>query len=201
MDLYPYALFFHILGAIGVFVGFGLQAVAVARMRRVSSRDELIGWMGVMGAPRVLAPISMLVILATGLYMVATRWSLDSWAGAGLVGLLVLGAIGGLVTGRTMLAIGRMLPAEGDMLSPAMRARLSAPTLTLALWLETGLAIAIVAVMVVKPGFLTSIGVLVAGSVVGAGAGVAAQRAAPQVIADLGGTEGDDAAHGASGAA
>lgn len=156
MDLYPYALLLHILGAIGLFVALTLQWLAAIRMRGSTTRAELIGWMEVMRMPRVIAPTAMVVQLVSGLFMASSKWTMDTWAGAGLLGLIVLAAFGALLTGRTMIALGRILEHEPTGLSPNLREQATSPTLLLALWLQTGLAVGIVSVMTLKPDLVTS---------------------------------------------
>jgi hypothetical protein len=185
MDIYPYALLLHIVGALGVFVGLGLQWLAVGRMRGAMTRTELSTWMSVMTTPRVIAPVSMLTLLITGLYMAVTQWRMDSWPGAGLLGLIVLALVGALMTGRTMIQLGRMLESEQETLAPRVRSLLAELTLPLALWIQTGLALGIVTVMVLKPDFVTSIAILAIGAVIGG------------LIASAGGTTRSPMARGA----
>ncbi len=184
MDLYPYALLLHILGAIGVFVSLGLQWLAATRLRGSQTRNELLTWRGVMTLPRAIAPLSMLALLLSGLYMALTQWTMDTWTGAGFIGLITLAALGALLTGRTMIRLNRLLEEEPDGFSPRLREQAGNPTLLLALWLQTGLAIGVVSIMVLKPDFVASLGVLVAATVVGgvlfaATSGTRAVRADP----------------------
>ena len=68
-----------------------------------------------------------------------------------------------------MAGIGRSLSEDprGDRLSPAIVERLQAPTLTLAIWLQAGLATGVVTIMTLKPDFLPSLLVLILGAIVG----------------------------------
>ena len=123
--MYTISLFTHIVAALGLFVAAGLGAGSVvARLPRVRTRDEAVSWMSVMTPLRALGPVSLVLILASGLYMAAVGWGFDRWTGAALIGLAVLLVLGELLTGRTMLGLGRALSAERQVLSPAFRERL-----------------------------------------------------------------------------
>src|SRR5438045_8963965 len=69
MTIYTIVLFFHVSGAIGYFVSmgtwlFGLSALRRAqRVEQVRALSHLVGWSGALFA------ISVLLILATGLYL------------------------------------------------------------------------------------------------------------------------------------
>ena len=85
MDAYRIALFVHILGGIGLFAAFAFEWVATARLRRSSTRDQVITWLGVRSLVQRLGPLSMALVLAPGLTMTAVRWTFIGWPGVALI--------------------------------------------------------------------------------------------------------------------
>src|SRR6266700_414632 len=95
MTIYTIVLFFHVSGAIGYFVSmgtwlFGLSALRRAqRVEQVRALTHLVGWSGPLFA------ISVLLILATGLYMALTAWGLQTgWIDVALISLILIAPLG-----------------------------------------------------------------------------------------------------------
>ena len=150
MTLYSFALFLHIVGALLLFVLLTVEGVTL--------RD------GTTGARfnRVLGPISALLILVPGLFMVASGAGWRPWVGVGFVSWLLIAALG-TITGITLL-----------------RGSLSARTAAISWSARIGLAVAVVFVMTVKPDLLVSLIAVVVGVAAGlAGGTLAARRAQP----------------------
>src|SRR6478672_7911700 len=90
MTLYSIALFLHIVGALLLFVLLTVEGVTLRN--------------GTTGARfnRVLGPISALLILVPGLFMVASGAGWQTWVGIGFVSWLLIAVIG-TITGITLL--------------------------------------------------------------------------------------------------
>src|SRR5438477_11363513 len=90
MTIYTIVLFFHVSGAIGYFVSmrtwlFGLSPLRRAqRVEQVRALTHLAGWSGPLFA------ISLLLILATGLYIALTAWGLQTGRFAGALSIPIL---------------------------------------------------------------------------------------------------------------
>jgi hypothetical protein len=141
VDLYSVALFGHIVGVLLVFVlltveGLGLRlGFAYAQLNRV------------------LGPLSALLILVPGFYMMRVQWGWTGWVVAGLVTYAVI-AVSGAYTGIRVMR-GRMGP-RGAIFS----------------WLvRTGAALAVVFDMTVKPDALASVVAVLVGAALGAAVG------------------------------
>lgn len=173
---YSIALFIHIVGALGLSAAIGLEWLVVTRLPGVTTHDEALGWMSVMSLVRWIGPGSLILILLPGLYMAATRWGFERWPGAALIGFALLLVLGGLMTGRTMLGLGRAIAGEEAELSAAFRRRLQSPTQRRGLSTRTGLALGIVALMVFKPDLLPGVVLLGLSMVLGLAASFSAGR-------------------------
>src|SRR5437588_10139064 len=84
MSLYPIALFLHVSGAIGYFVAMGTWLFGLASMRRAQRVEQVRSIVQLVGLSGPLFGISVLLLLAAGLYLALTAWSL-------LTGLIVGG--------------------------------------------------------------------------------------------------------------
>lgn len=140
------ALFLHVLAAMGLFSGFALELVLVVRVRHATARDELARLLGEHARlGRLYAP-SALLILLSGVYLTfaANAWG-AGWPAAGLLGLVLLGLMGGLVTGSTARRLARALPSHADGVDPAGR------SLVRSVWHRIWIAVGILFVMTVQP--------------------------------------------------
>lgn len=142
MDLYSFALFVHIVGAVLLFVLLTVEGVGLR--------------VGFSAAPmnRILGPISAVAILVPGAYMM---WAQVGWTGWVAVGIAtyVLIAVVGAFTGINL-----------------MRGRMSHRAATLSWLVRIGMALAVLFDMTVKPNGLVAATVVVAGALLGAGVGL-----------------------------
>lgn len=146
MDLYSIVLFAHIVGALLVFVlltveGLGLRfGFAYAQVNRV------------------LGPVSAVLILVPGLYMMKVQWGWTGWVVTGIVAYALI-AVLGAYTGVRVLRGG--MDRAAAVMSWAVR---------------IGMALGVVFDMTIKPGVLVSVLGVVAGIALGMAAGMVARR-------------------------
>ena len=95
--------------------------------------------------------ISLLILLISGFYMTATVWGGVAWISVALGALIVLGALGGILTGLRMRAIRRTIVAENGPISAAFYRLLHHPLLWLSIQTRVAIALGIVFLMTVKP--------------------------------------------------
>jgi hypothetical protein len=171
--MYSILLFLHIVGALGLFTSLAFEQAGLFNLRRAQTNAQAREWLSLLRALQRIQGPSALVLVATGLYMMATRWSQQAWAGLGLVGMVLMAIIGVAVTARRMKAIARALAAGGGQLPAALRARLDDSALGMSASVRVALALGIVFNMSVKP----AVGGAVAALVIAAALGlVAGQR-------------------------
>jgi hypothetical protein len=149
--MYSILLFVHIVGALGIFASLAVEHAGLFHLRRAVSSAQAREWLSLLRTLQRIQGPSALALLATGLYMMATRWSHQAWAGLGLVGMILMAVIGVTVTGRRMKAIGAAAFSGDGPLLPAIRDRLADPMLRLSLSVRLALALGIVFNMSVKP--------------------------------------------------
>jgi uncharacterized membrane protein len=153
---YDWLLFLHIAGAFVVLGGatmagaFNLFALGRERASEIVLLYRLVRFAA------VAIPVGMVVALAFGLWLVDEAgygWG-EAWIVIALVLWVVANALGGIGGKREKETrqLAERLVAEGDVVTPELRARLRDPV-TLALSWGSGLAVlAILALMIWKPG-------------------------------------------------
>jgi uncharacterized membrane protein len=109
-------LFIHVISAMGIFLALGIEGIALAQLRRATDgaavRAALVSFSAVQ---RVAGP-SMLLLLISGLYLAKAYWQWKgAWMGLGFLGLVAVGAIGGVLTGRNMRRLRKALETGGEI--------------------------------------------------------------------------------------
>lgn len=170
--MYSILLFLHIVGALGLFASLAIEQAGLVNLRRAQTIAQAREWLSLLRTLQRIQGPSALVLVATGLYMMATRWSHQAWAGLGLVGMVVMAIVGISVTGRRMKGIGRAMPAADGPLPGALRARLDDSALGTSASVRVALALGIVFNMSVKPATPGAVAALV----VATGLGLLAAR-------------------------
>jgi hypothetical protein len=146
MTLYSIALFFHIVGALLLFVLLTIEGVAL-RQGFMAARLN-----------RVLGPISALFILVPGLYLTVSQWGWKGWIVVGLAAWILI-SVGGAATSISLLA-----------------GRLNTRTAAASWLIRVGLALGAIFIMTVKPDLLLAVIAVVVGASIGGAAAFASMR-------------------------
>jgi hypothetical protein len=169
MSDYQIALSIHLLALLAATAASGIVHLAAARRAAAPTLREAMEWGRLMGSTSRVFPIAVVTLVATGAYMVAGRWHWNTgWVIAGLVGAVSLLASGAVLGRRSALEarenVRRLQLAGRDIPNNAT------PDRGVALLSEanTGLALAIVLVMTLKPRLAVSLVVLAIGVTAGA---------------------------------
>src|SRR5437660_9412757 len=95
MSIYNIVLFLHVSGAIGYFVSMGTWLFGIAAIRRAQRVEQVRALTNLVGRLGPLFGISVLLILATGLYMAITSWGiLTGWIDVALISLILIAPLG-----------------------------------------------------------------------------------------------------------
>lgn len=162
MSYYSIALFLHITGALGFFVALGVELITLRQMVRCTAAEQAREWLRAAVGVRRLGFASMMILLASGFYMMAIAQVGGAWIIVAFWSLVVLAILAAALSFRRMAAIGRALAAEVGPLSPSLRQDLYHPVLWMAIKLRVAIALGIVFLMTVKPdlgGSLLAIGI------------------------------------------
>ncbi|HET8656616.1 MAG TPA: hypothetical protein VFL93_13935 [Longimicrobiaceae bacterium] len=187
MDGYHISLFIHLLALVAAASASSVVHLSEARGRRAASVAEARQWHALTGSTARVFPIAILVLLATGGYMVGdgSAWSWGAgWVDAGLVGIVALFVNGGVIGARSA-RIGRALAALGVGEAGKARAALHDPVVANLSWINTGLAIGVVFAMAAKPALVGSLSALVVGAAAGLALGLRLERSAARAPATV----------------
>lgn len=171
MSFYTLALFAHILGVLGVFVGIALDWATILRLRRAQAITLVREVTSLVGFQARLVQISALLLLVAGIYLTVTAWDSDPpWILLSLVALVVIGALSGGVSGRRLTAI-RKAAADAEAadgtIPPALQRRMADPVLLTSVQTAVMVGLGAVFLMTTKPDWSGSLITLAVAVVLG----------------------------------
>jgi hypothetical protein len=174
-------LFVHVVGAMGIFVALGMEALALAQLRRASDAAVSRAALVALGAGQRVGGPSTLLLLLSGLYLATAYWRWQgAWIGLGLLGLVSVGAVGGLMTGRSVRRLRKGLETSATLALLAEERQ----TLWASFVIRAALLVAVLFLMTVKPGPVGSLATL--GTGVAAGLIVSRTGRHAQVVLESG---------------
>src|SRR6266487_2535101 len=152
MSIYPVVLFLHIVGANGYFVGMGIWLFGLSAMRQAQHVEQVRTLAHLVGLTGPLFGISVLVLLAAGVYMALTAWSLlTGWILVGLVSLVLLAPLGTALLEPRRRTIERQAREAADSSLPeALERSVHDPVLLTAVQTLTILLLGVVFLMTSK---------------------------------------------------
>lgn len=162
MNTYSIALFIHIAGALGFFTTFALEWITLRQMRRAATVQQLRTLVGLTNGSHMMGGISLLAILAAGIYMMLTAWGFEPWIYVTLGTLVLLVILGMALTGPRMAAISQLLLESEGPLSARLQGLVRHPLLWVSIQIRIAVTLGIFFLMSVKPdltGSLLTIGV------------------------------------------
>jgi hypothetical protein len=180
MSIYNIVLFVHIIGAIGYFLGIGTWLfilVGLWRAQRVEQMRALIHLNDLSGP---FSGISALLLLAAGLYMAFTAWSMQAgWILVALISLILIVPTTAVLIAPRRSALVKQLAREtpDGAISEALKQRIHDPVLITVVQTVAALLLGIVFLMTTKPALLGSLIVMAVALVLGLASSVLVSRA------------------------
>ena len=178
MSIYTIVLFLHVSGAIGYFVSIGTWLFGLVSLRRAQRVEQVRALVHLVGLSGPLFGISVLLILAAGLYMAFTAWSLQTgWIAVALVSLVLMAPLGTALIEPRRRAIERLAREVPDgPLPQSLEQRIYDPVLFTALQTIAALLFGIVFLMTTKPSLAGSLIVIVVALALGLASGLLVSR-------------------------
>jgi len=169
MTAYAIGLFFHFVGMVGLFVGYGLEWTASSLLRRAKSSDQARNALGIYRLSMPISGPGLLVLIISGGYLASVTGSMrQGWISGALLGIVFALGIGFVFILPRVRTIRASLPQETVALSEAGLARVKDPMVTTLIRVRFMVALGIVALMTSKPQLLmTSLFVLLGAIVIG----------------------------------
>lgn len=158
MTVFSVVLFLHLLGAVALFIGYGIEWTASSLFRNASSAEQVRAWLRVFKVSPPLSGAGLGVVLLSGGYLASLSGAMkQGWIPATLIAIFFALLLGfGLILPR-MKGIRAALPSGGDPLSAQLRERLSDPVLLTAIRVRVLLVTGIVFLMAAKISFVFSL--------------------------------------------
>jgi len=174
MTLYTLALFTHIVGAIGTFIGVSVWLFAAMALWRAQSVGQVRALSVLIQPAGVLAIVSILLLGVAGFYMAITMWGeRATWIIVATITFLLLAPIGAFVIDPRLRALARAAAAATDgPLPTAVAARTRDPLVGIGLYTYLGVLLGIVFLMTAKPVLVESIIAMAVATIVGLAAGL-----------------------------
>jgi hypothetical protein len=168
MTSYSVVLFFHVVSAIGLFIALAAEGAIVFRIRTAESVNKARFFIRAFQRLGIIAIPSFFGILVGGFYL-ASKWGGGTfWIPFALGATLLIMLIGGLVTGRRITRLKKVLSSTGNDTSADVLSTMAKDNaLLISYGLRGGLGLGIVFLMTAKPDLLGSMGGLAAGCAVG----------------------------------
>jgi hypothetical protein len=196
MNAYTLALFIHILGAIGTFIGVSVWLFAAMALRSAHSVGQVRALTSLIQPSAVLAIVSILLLGVAGFYMAITVWGeRATWIIVATISFLLLAPFGVFIIDPRLHALAKAAATEPDgLLPPSLAARARDPIVGVGLCGYLGTLLGIVFLMTTKPPLMDSIIVIVIATALGLvgglllwwGTGVRSRDVAPSPWAPAG---------------
>jgi hypothetical protein len=174
MSLYTLALFLHIVGAIGTFIGVSIWLFVAIALRRAQQVAQVRTLSSLVQPSGNLAVGSILLLGVAGLYMAITVWGAQAtWTIVATISFLLLAPFGIFLIDPRLRAVAKEAAASPDgVLPPALATRTSDPLVGVGLCIYVSVLLGIVFLMTNKPTLEVSIIVMVVATVLGLVAGL-----------------------------
>jgi hypothetical protein len=154
MTNYTLAMFFHFLGLVALFVGYGLEWIVSGLLRQATTTDQVRAWLRVYRTSLPISGPGLLILILSGGYLASLSGSMkQGWISASLLAIVFALGIGFVFLLPRVRAIRGALP-EGGGLPANVSALLQAPAIPTLIRVRGLLALGIVYLMTVKPGSL-----------------------------------------------
>ncbi len=159
MSMYSIFLFLHVSGAIGYFISSGVWLLGLPMLRRAQRVEQVRTIASLIAQSGPVSGISLLLLLVTGLYMVASAWGFTTgWIDVALISLALIALCGAALIEPRRRAINRLAQETPDGPIPATLERLiHNPVLRTAVQTLAILLLGIVFLMTTKPSLIGSL--------------------------------------------
>lgn len=157
MNDYSTALFLHVAGALGMFAVLGLEWTGLRQIRSAPAPEPVRTWLRLLKNAQKAGFASMLAILLSGFYLMATVWGSTPWIAISMGALVLAVMLTLALTGPRMKAMGRALAAQKGQLSQAFYNAAHHPLLLISVQMRMAIALGIVFLKTTKPDLFGSL--------------------------------------------
>ena len=168
MTRFTIAVFLHLVGMVGLFIGLGLQWVASSLLRSSNNAEQVRAWLRIYGLSLPISGSGLLLLILSGGYFASITESMkQAWLLASLLAIVFALGIGFVVILPRVRMLRAVLPDGNTPLSEACRARVQDPIILTLIRVQFLLALGILFLMIAKPDLATSLFILLGAIVMG----------------------------------
>ena len=168
MTVHTVVLYSHLLGALALFIGYGIEWTASSLFRNATSTEQVRAWLRVFKVSPPLSGAGLAVLLLSGGYLASLTGAMkQGWIPATLIAIAIALILGFAFILPRMKKIRKSWPSLNEPISTELRARLSDPLLQSAIRIRVLLAAGIVYLMAAKLPFMPSVLALAVALVLG----------------------------------
>jgi len=167
MILYSTSLLLHVLGALGLFIGLGLEWLGIRQINNVNTLGGAKEWTNFLASLKHLFSISGGLVLFTGLYMAIAVWKDAAWIIIAFIALVFLSINGAVFTGKRIAFLQKQIDLENDNLSQKLLELLHDQKLLKYFQLRSTIALGVIFLMTFKPEIITSLVAIIAAFIIG----------------------------------
>ena len=147
--LYKIALFLHIIGALMLCAAIAIEWLCIINLKKADTIAAIKASISNYSRLGIIGGLSMALILIPGIYMMVTVWQEAAWIIISFIALILIGVIGGAVSGRKMNKVKKVLKNE-DSGSSKLRELLQGDALWVSIKLRTAIFIGVIFMMTIK---------------------------------------------------
>jgi hypothetical protein len=151
MTVYTVVLYSHLLGAVALFMGYGMEWAASALFSKAASTEQVRAWLRVFRVSPPLSGAGLGVLLLSGGYLASLSGAMkQGWIPATLLAVGAALLLGFVLILPRMGRIRTTLPSLDQPLAPDLKKRLADPLLLTAIRVRVLVAAGILYLMVAK---------------------------------------------------
>jgi hypothetical protein len=151
MNLHVILIYLHLLGALALFIGYGIEWTASSLFRKATSTEQVRAWLRVFKVSPPLSGAGLAVLLLSGGYLASLSGAMkQGWIPATLLAIGVALAIGFALILPRMGKLRKSLPSLNEPVTAGLREHLSDPVLHTAIRVRVLVAAGIVYLMAAK---------------------------------------------------
>jgi hypothetical protein len=162
--MYKIALFLHVTGALSLSAAIAIEWFCTVNFRKSGAVHELVSNYSKIAK---LGDIAAFLILIPGIYMMIAVWDDAPWGISGFFGLILIGVIGGTLTGRKIKKIKKLMTENGKS-SQELGQLLNNNSLSFSIRIRTAVFLGVIFLMTAKPGLAGSVATLAISLIIGA---------------------------------
>jgi hypothetical protein len=151
VTIFSVVLFLHLLGAVSLFIAYGIEWTASSLFRNASTTEQARSWLRVFKVSPPLSGVGLGVVLLSGGYLASLSGAMkQGWIPATLIAIFVALVLGFALILPRMKRIRAALPSGNEPVSAQFRERLSDPVLLTAIRVRVMVVTGIVFLMAAK---------------------------------------------------